>query len=646
MTVRTRLVLAFVALSVVPLTAVTLYSYSTSVDAFERAVRRESAAAAAEIGQRMELVTTDLGRRVDQLFEAAGTTGDEPLNPDPQRLREMLAPLLGNAAGLLDRIEFHPKPPPAREPPPAPSAVPPPVAPAPPRQPRTIVVDVPAIVAEARRSAGLSTDEAVGQIVAEGVRQGLAGMELGLKVAAEALAQRAAAGPTSGAEAPAVATRGRHVRVPVHRSGQVVGTAEATLNLHRTLPAVLALARREQGEIPFAIDREGALHTARAADEAVLRSIGVTELAPRAVAGEPQRVGDWVVVARREPGDLTFGIARPIGASLREIRRASVRNLSLGLLVVGLAIVGIVPLSHRMTRHLAALTGGVRRIAGGDFRARVPVRSNDEFGALAAAFNQMAQDLEHHQAALVVQERLRRELELSRLIQTEMLPHGSLRFGQAEIRGVSIPAREVGGDFFNYFVLPDGRLALLVGDVSGKGVSAALLMANVQATLRARVPLEPDLATLADALDRDFEASTPGGVYLTLFLAILEADGRVLRYVNAGHHPQFVLRAGGGIEPLSSTGLPIALYSGHGYKESRAVLEPDDMLFFYTDGLLETENEAGEMFDVERLRAILEADRRADIDTVLTRVEEAVRAFRGTAEPFDDATMMALKLNA
>ncbi len=111
---------------------------------------------------------------------------------------------------------------------------------------------------------------------------------------------------------------------------------------------------------------------------------------------------------------------------------------------------------------------------------------------------------------VVEQERLRRELELSRLIQTEMLPRAPLRLGAAEIKGLSIPAREVGGDFFNYFALPDGRMAMLVGDVSGKGVSAALLMANVQATLRARLPLETDLARLADGLDREVDAEHAG----------------------------------------------------------------------------------------------------------------------------------------
>jgi sigma-B regulation protein RsbU (phosphoserine phosphatase) len=226
-----------------------------------------------------------------------------------------------------------------------------------------------------------------------------------------------------------------------------------------------------------------------------------------------------------------------------------------------------------------------------------------------------------------------------------MLPRTSLRSGPAEIGGVSIPAREVGGDFFNYFVLPDGRLALLVGDVSGKGVSAALLMANIQATLRARLPHETDLAQLADRLDRELDQNTPGPVYLTLFLAILEMDGRLLRYVNAGHNPQFLLRAGAGIEALGSTGMPIALYAGHGYTEARIALAAGDLLFFYTDGLVETENEQGDMFSAERLQTILAAEQAQAIDMVLHRVEEQVNTFRGQAEPFDDATMMALRIS-
>jgi sigma-B regulation protein RsbU (phosphoserine phosphatase) len=221
-----------------------------------------------------------------------------------------------------------------------------------------------------------------------------------------------------------------------------------------------------------------------------------------------------------------------------------------------------------------------------------------------------------------------------------------LRLGLTEVNGVSIPAREVGGDFFNYFLLPNGQVALLVGDVSGKGVGAALLMANIQATLRARLPLELDLAALTDAVDREVELNTPRGVYLTLFVGILDPGRKTLRYVNAGHNPQFLLRRTGGLERLQGTGLPVGLFAGHGYTENAVQLGDDDLLFFYTDGMVETENETGEMFGPERLEALLERSRDRRVDDLLAAIESSVREFRGAAEPFDDATMMALRLGA
>jgi serine phosphatase RsbU (regulator of sigma subunit) len=516
--------------------------------------------------------------------------------------------------------------------------------------PGSIVIDIPRIIEQATRAAAAASAKGSGATGAELEAQIERQVQRSLSVNAEQMKKMAErlsieVQPRIVTNAlPKMDVDGRKVEVDVRKDGRLVGTANATLNMDRTMHTVLALARRDQGEIPFAIDRRGGLYTPDDADKPRLQALGVEETAGGST--EPRRAGDWIVVARQAPGGITFGIARPIGESLREIRRASVRNLSLGLLVVALAFVGIIPISNRMTRHLSTLTAGVRQLSGGDFHTRVPVRSSDEFGALASAFNQMAADLEQHEATAVEQERLRREMELSRLIQTEMLPRYPLVSGPAEIAGVSLPAREVGGDFFNYFLLPDGRMALLVGDVSGKGVSAALLMANVQATLRARMPHEMDLAQLADALDREMDKNTPGPVYFTLFLAILETDGRVLRYVNAGHNPQFVLRAAGGLEPLSSTGMPIALYSGHGYAEARVELAPGDLLFFYTDGLVETENEAGEMFGADRLETILAAEHTHSVDTVLQRIEDAVTTFRGNAEPFDDATLMAMRISA
>src|SRR5262245_54128375 len=157
MSLRSRLIIAFIVLSVLPLSAVTLFSYLSSVHAFERAAQRETAQSAADIARRMEFMTADLGRRMDRLFEVADTSDSD--DPDPEVLRARVAPLLGEAADLIDRVEFHPavKGTDGRTPPPPPSAGPPPPpdAPQPPQAPRrgVIVVDVPKIVEEARRQA-------------------------------------------------------------------------------------------------------------------------------------------------------------------------------------------------------------------------------------------------------------------------------------------------------------------------------------------------------------------------------------------------------------------------------------------------------------------------------------------------------------
>jgi sigma-B regulation protein RsbU (phosphoserine phosphatase) len=181
-----------------------------------------------------------------------------------------------------------------------------------------------------------------------------------------------------------------------------------------------------------------------------------------------------------------------------------------------------------------------------------------------------------------------------------------------------------------------------MGDVSGKGVGAALLMANLQASLRVRLGLGQGLAAVAEALDRDVDAGSPGPEYATLFIGMLDPVTRRLQYVNAGHNPQFVLRPGGGLERMSATGLPVGLLSGRGYEEGTVQLAAGDLLFLYTDGCVESENEAGEMFGPERLESLLvDAARVTD---PLRHVEDTIKQFRGRSEPLDDATLMTVKV--
>jgi serine phosphatase RsbU (regulator of sigma subunit) len=679
MSVRARLVFAFLILSVLPLTAVTLYSYASSVSAFRAAVASESGRMALDLQQRLDAVTATLGRQVGLVWEpddrgtAPGVEAEGNL-PGHVKVVERLATVLGESAKLLERVEFTPTPPaaPRGSPQPRPAQAPPvpgqPRASTPPAPPGA--PDAPPAVAPPPPLVEINLNEVMAEVEKEIAKNGVPpeaaahlrdlavqlgpALQTGLRMAGSAtqsaatalseqvnerMKERAVRARERATADRRVALAGETLAIPVWRRGEMVGSVNARLNLPRTFAVVLGSAQPAQGEIPFAIDADGVVHAATPDQERQLRALNVVQWRRTGV----RQQDDWVIVTREAPSDITFGIARPIAQSLREIQRASVRSLSLGLGVIGLALLGIVPLSRRMTRNLTTLTDGVQRIAQGDFSARVPVRSRDEFGTLATAFNRMAHDVEHRQHLVVERERLQRELELCRRIQTEMLPHAPLRLGPTEIKGISIPAREVGGDFFNYFELPGGTLAVLVGDVSGKGISAALLMANIQATLRARLPLEPDLARLAVAIDREIEESTPAGVYATLFLGILDPLGKTLRYVNAGHHPQFLVR-GEGIVPLSTTGMPVGLFAGHGYTEQAVQLAEGDVLFFYTDGLVEVENEAGDMFGAERLESLLRRHAADGVDLLLDRAEADVRAFRGGAEPFDDVTLMAVRL--
>jgi len=186
-------------------------------------------------------------------------------------------------------------------------------------------------------------------------------------------------------------------------------------------------------------------------------------------------------------------------------------------------------------------------------------------------------------------------------------------------------------------------MAILVGDVSGKGIAAALLMANLQATLRAKLPLAEDIADLMVQLDLEVERSTPDGTFLTLFVAILDNKAATLRWVSAGHDTQYLLRSNGGLEPLASSGRPLGLLPGGGYRENGLAIGPGDSLFLYTDGLVEAENELGEDFGAEQLEAILRRESGWGLETLMADVEQALRLHRGAMDAQDDTTLVVLK---
>ena len=664
MKLRTRLLLALLAASVVPVGLVTLLSYRSSLAAFRETVEAEGRATAAEMARRMGAVEADLSRRVEGLGRrsvpapadtAVGTENSELLLAELERE-------LGAATALLDRVEIVPQgagaEPPGEAPPPPPVVI----------ELGEMLKNAEAFIPDLMVDGTNVTYGALDRLPPEARRA----IEESLRKQAEAArheleratrqleeqghAQHGAVSRVPSvppvppaappAPAPPAAPSGRELTFRIKRPGGTEADLKARLSIPRLLGTVVGNMHREAGEVPFAVGADGRLYTPDPRQEPVLRALRVAERVQPGKTVDVSADGEtWVIVADRDKATgVLFGLARPIGESLRAMQISLVRNLGIGLGVIALASGLVIPLSRRMTRPVVQLTDGVRRIAAGDLSARVDVRAGGEIGELGRAVNQMAADLERQRSQVVEQERIRRELEVCRQIQVEMLPKQPLRVGLSEVKGVSIPAREVGGDFFNYFALADGGLALLVGDVSGKGVGAALLMANAQAALRALLPLEPDLARLVIDLDREVAANTPSEVFLTLFAAVLEADGRTLRWVNAGHNPPFVVRADGGVDRLEATGVPLGMFDGMHHDEQRTLVGPGDLLFFYTDGIVEAFDPQGEQYGTERLEELLATVKRHGIDAVLTRVDDAVRAFRAGAELSDDATMMVLRV--
>ena len=676
MKLRTKLILAFLLFAVVPLTTITVYSYNASTKALRRAVEAESRRATREMERRMERNVATLTRRMGDIeeipfpAEEAGGGAHAGEGPDPLVVGRMLM-ALGDAADYVESFEFIQVPPAPQPgvPDKAPSGVEGqvvfeitgtapesdtvPAAPAPP-----IVLHLPEIVGKFASNPNLARLMETTQDIlsVSGTTPGRYEVrlraELGrqMKEIAGLVAEQFRAQKEKRV-VEVERERSRHlmmkheIRSRLRRRGETFCHVKANLNSERLLREVLSHVRREEGEIPFARDASGRLFTADPADLPKLEELAAAaDPATGDAAGGDGPDGKWVVVTHEDPATgIAFGIARPVGSSLDDLRSTSAQNLLAGLGLAALALFGVLPVTRRMTHNLSDLTQAAERLAAGNFDTQVRVRSRDELGLLARAFNRMARELDANQQRLVEQERLRKELELCRKIQIELLPRQPLTSPFAEVQGVSIPARELGGDFFNYFDLPGGEVALLIGDVSGKGIPAALLMANLQATLKARLPLERDLSGFADRLDREIESTTPAQVYLTLFLGVLDPKRRELRFVNAGHESPFLLRRDGRLERLDPTGRPIGLLPGGGYIEGRIRVESGDRLFLYTDGLVEAENEAGEEFGVKRIAELLGGDD-GDPKELLQRVERAYLDHRGKREAADDAALLMLRV--
>ncbi len=238
---------------------------------------------------------------------------------------------------------------------------------------------------------------------------------------------------------------------------------------------------------------------------------------------------------------------------------------------------------------------------------------------------------------------LEQELQAAGTIQQRLLPVQPPEFPGYELHGHNDPCHDVGGDYFDFQIRPSCRLAAAIGDVSGKGMGASLLMASLQSSFRAHVTTDADPVTLVGKLNRTIFENSDAGKFITFFYSEIDPSSGAVTYVNAGHNPPMIFRADGGIEELPSTGTILGFRPQVKYRQGDARLAPGDLLVLYTDGVNEEQAPDGEEFGEERLRQLVLDHRDEPVSTIGDRIREGVNRFRGKAEPFDDLTVCLIR---
>jgi sigma-B regulation protein RsbU (phosphoserine phosphatase) len=345
----------------------------------------------------------------------------------------------------------------------------------------------------------------------------------------------------------------------------------------------------------------------------------------------------------------SVAVVYPEDELFAEVR--SLRLVQAGLVAAGLAALAavIVLVSRRLTRPLKALSESAARIATGDLDLELPpVTSQDEMGALTESFHHMRDSLKAHikdlQETTAAKERLESELKVARKIQMDMLPKKAAGGEGYELTATLVPARAVGGDLYDHFVQDGTRLLFMVGDVSGKGVPAALFMARVKTLLEATAGRESSPAVILNEMNRVLGSENEAGLFVTAVLCVLDTRSGELEFACGGHEPPILVPLEGDPTTLEADGGPVlALIDVAEYPLNRATLKPGDALVLYTDGVHEAQNVEGEFFGGERLSAATVKGRPDGTPGVTGSVLNAVRAFAGEAPQSDDITILTVK---
>ena len=348
-------------------------------------------------------------------------------------------------------------------------------------------------------------------------------------------------------------------------------------------------------------------------------------------------------------------------------------GITFGIIVLIALIIGV-RLTRTVTRSVANLYEATEHVNKGNFSHRIEVKERDQLATLQVAFNSMTESLEKLIAEQKEKERLQSELAIAQEVQAQLFPKLLSGTETLELFGVCRPARIVSGDYYDFLPYGAGQIGIAVGDISGKGISAALLMATIHSAVRAyeqeqliavsagrpslRTPQPSGSVGIAIRhsppqspsqvlwlLNRQLYKTTQPEKYATLFLAFYDGQSRQLTYSNAGHLPPLILGDDGSIRRLEIGGTVVGLFESVAYDESTVRLYPGDIFIAFSDGITEPENEFGE-FAESRLIEAIQANRHLPLERITDNVIAAVQDWIGSAEQPDDITLVLARPRA
>ena len=333
---------------------------------------------------------------------------------------------------------------------------------------------------------------------------------------------------------------------------------------------------------------------------------------------------------------------------LRDTYRLMAIGLAILFLLIGMAalVPGIV-LTRRITNAVADLYQATQFVKEGDFSHRVQVKQRDQLGELGESFNQMTGSIGTLIEEQNKRQRLENEISIAREVQNQLFPSTLPSVPGVEIEAICKAARSVSGDYYDFIQLSPTHVAIAIADISGKGISAALLMASLQAALRSQALTEGSesisTADLVARLNKHLVRNTGDDRFATFFIAVYDSSTRTLRYTNAGHLPSFLICNSASCL-LDKGGMVLGVLEDYVYEQGVIQVAPDSLLIGYSDGLVEPENVYGEEFGITRLKEAAVRVHHAAPLMVAESLMAAAEEWAGTPEQADDMTVIVTRL--